>query len=117
MKKEKDKKPFFRCITFFFWTKFRQVIRESPKVKEIAEPGGGKQADNKININLAPSTNESSEWRAAETMISLLGATKYTAENANKPRLNFRGTTKSLFIFWMNSKKAFNLWWILRDPI
>jgi len=83
------------------------------KLKRLLNQGVEKQADNKININLAPSTNESSEWRAAETMISLLGATKYTAENANKTETElFVETTKSLFsILGELKKKHSDLWW------
>jgi tetratricopeptide (TPR) repeat protein len=77
--------------------------------------GVEKQSDNNININVPSSASKDSLFGAADMMISLLGANKYTDENKEKTDSDFFvETNESLFgILGELKKDNKNIYWDL----
>jgi len=74
-----------------------------------------KQSGNNINVNIPSSASKDSIFGAAEMMVSLIGASKYTDENKGKTESEFFiETTQSIFsILGELKKNNSNIWWDL----
>lgn len=84
-------------------------------LKSMLNEGVEKKSGNDININIPSSASKDSIWGAAEMMVSLLGASRYTDENKGKSDMElFVETNRSLFsILGELKKNNSNIWWDL----
>ncbi len=82
-------------------------------LREQLGQGVNQENEKKINVNIPSSSTKDSIFGAAEMMVSLLAASKYTDENKNKTDMElFVETTKSFFSILGELKKDnTGFWW------
>lgn len=79
----------------------------------MLDEGVEQKSNNTINITVPSFASKDSVWGAAEMMISLLGASKYSDKNKSQMEI-FIETTESLFnILGELKKNNSSLWWDL----
>jgi tetratricopeptide (TPR) repeat protein len=93
----------------------KRSLNNLKTLKNLLNKGVEVQADNKINVNVPTSATNDSIWGAAEMMVSLLGASKYTEENKGRSEMAiFVETNRGLFSLLGEIKKYnSDLWWDL----
>lgn len=93
----------------------KRSLQALNKLKELLMLGVKKESEQKINITLPSSSSSGDPLSAAETMISLIGATRYIEKNKNMTDIEyFVDFNKTLFSYLGEIKKENKgIWWDL----
>jgi tetratricopeptide (TPR) repeat protein len=104
-------------LSFYYFLMLEPDSKRSLNVftnlKKMLKDGVEQHSENKINIQINSATTKDSIFGAAEIMVSLKGATRFTTDNKGKSDNEyFVETNKSLFsILGELKKNNTNIWW------
>jgi len=84
-------------------------------LRALLDQGVKQESEKKINVNISSLASKDKDFGAAETMMSLLSASRFIEKNKNKSDLElFQDQTKALFQLLSDSKKdKKGFWWDL----
>jgi tetratricopeptide (TPR) repeat protein len=106
-------------LSFYYFLMLEPNSKRSSNIlinlKSMLNEGVEQKSGNSINVNIPSSASKDSIFGAAEMMVSLQGASKYTDDNKGKTENEFFvETNRSLFSILGELKKSnSNIWWDL----